>query len=66
MWVGVIILLHTAVHMFAGDPYVEDLFGHVGQPVVWTVAIALSVAFYLYVRYRYGRREAPREVVPSS
>jgi YjbE family integral membrane protein len=66
MWVGVIILLHTAVHMFAGDPYVEDLFGHVGQPIVWTVAVALSVAFYLYVRYRYGRREPRREVVPSS
>jgi YjbE family integral membrane protein len=66
MWVGVIILLHTAVHMFSGDPYVEDLFGHVGQPIVWTVAIALSVAFYLYVRYRYGRREPPREVVPTS
>ena len=31
MWVGVIILLHTAVHMFFGDPYVEDLFGHAAR-----------------------------------
>jgi YjbE family integral membrane protein len=66
MWVGVIILLHTAVHMFADDPYVEDAFGHVDQVVVWTVAIALSVAFYLVVRLRFGRREPPREVVPLS
>jgi YjbE family integral membrane protein len=66
MWAGVIILLHTAVHMFFGDPYVEDALGHISQAMVWTVAIALSILFYAVIRFRFGRRAAPREVVPSS
>ncbi|HYP60849.1 MAG TPA: YjbE family putative metal transport protein [Thermomicrobiales bacterium] len=65
MWVGVIILLHTAVHMFFGDSYVEDALGHANQAMVWTVAIALSVLFYIVVRLRYGRQASPREVVPT-
>ena len=66
MWVGVIILLHTAVHMFFGDPYVEDALGHVDQAVIWTVAIALSILFYIVVRYALsGAQASPREVVPS-
>jgi YjbE family integral membrane protein len=66
MWVGVIILLHTAVHMSAGDPYVEDLVGHIGQIWVWTVAMALTIGFYLYIRYRFARRVSPREMVSAS
>ena len=66
MWVGVIILLHTAVHMSAGDPYVEDLVGHISQIWVWTVALVLSVGFYLFIRYRYMRRVPPREIASAS
>lgn len=65
MWVGVIILLHTAVHMSAGDPYVEDVIGHIGQLWVWVTAIVLTVAFYLYIRLRIMRQVQTREVVSS-
>jgi hypothetical protein len=66
MWGGVIILLHTAVHMFFGDSYVEDALGHISQAMIWTVAITLSILFYLVIRYRFGRQAPPREVVPTS
>ena len=67
MWVGVVILLQTAVHMTAGDPFVEDVFGHIGQLWIWLAAIVLSVGFYLVVRQRYGRGDSvPREVIPAS
>jgi YjbE family integral membrane protein len=66
MWVGVIILLHTAVHMSAGDPYVEDIVGHIGQIWVWVTAMTLTIGFYLYIRYRFARRVSPREMVSAS
>ena len=64
MWVGVVILLHTSVHMVEADPIIEDLFGHIGQVWVWLAAIALSVGFYLYIRLLTGMRRG--EVVPSA
>lgn len=67
MWVGVLILLHTAVHMSAGDPFLEDVVGHIGQVWIWTSAILLSIGFYLFVRMRYLKpQQSPREItVPS-
>lgn len=56
MWVGVVILLHTAVHMAEADPIVEDIFGHIGQVWVWLAAILLSVGFYFFFRLTSGRR----------
>jgi YjbE family integral membrane protein len=64
MWVGVVILLHTSVHMVEADPIIEDIFGHVGQLWVWLAAIALSVGFYLYIKLMTGNRR--REIVPSA
>jgi YjbE family integral membrane protein len=67
MWVGVIILLHTAVHMSAGDPFVEDAVGHINQAWIWLVAMVLTAGFYLYIRQKFGRRNVPpREVLPTS
>ena len=67
MWVGVIILLHTAVHMSAGDPFVEDAVGHINQVWIWLVAMVLTAGFYLYVRQKFGRGNVPpREVLPTS
>jgi len=67
MWAGVLILLHTAVHMSAGDPFFEDAIGHIHQGWIWLVAVVLSIGFYLYVRYRYFRPQAaPREVTTVS
>jgi YjbE family integral membrane protein len=64
MWVGVLILLHTSVHMVEADPIIEDIFGHVGQIWVWLAAIALSVGFYLYIRLTTGQRRGG--MVPSA
>lgn len=67
MWVGVIILLHTAVHMSTVDPFVVDVIGHISSFWVWSAAILLSVGFYLVVRYRFRRRNVrPREVISTS
>lgn len=63
-WVGVVILLHTSVHMVEADPIIEDIFGHVGQIWVWLVALALSVGFYLYIRLATSHRRG--EMVPSA
>jgi YjbE family integral membrane protein len=66
MWVGVIILLHTAVHMSTGDPYVEDVVGHIRQLWVWFAAMVLTIGFYLYIRIRFARRVPTREVITSA
>jgi YjbE family integral membrane protein len=65
MWVGIVILLHTSVHMFGDDPFVEDHLPHLDQIWVWTIAILLSVGFYLWVRMTTGRGEAPPESQPG-
>ncbi|MDQ2684068.1 MAG: YjbE family putative metal transport protein [Chloroflexota bacterium] len=58
VWVGILILLHTAIHMATGDSIVEKAIGHVGQVWVWVGAILLSGAFYLAMRTLY--RATPR------
>ncbi len=66
VWVGILILLHTAIHMTTGDSVVEKAIGHVGQIWVWMGAILLSGAFYLAVRLM--SRNEPRahgDAVPS-
>lgn len=65
MWVGVLVLLHTAVHMATGDSVVEDLFGHLAQVWVWLIAIAMSCVFYLAVRRMYGSASPHSIDVPS-
>jgi YjbE family integral membrane protein len=68
MWVGVAILLHTAIHMTFDDEFVEDYVGHISQILIWISAMILTAGFYLYVRNRYLRPEArqTREVSPAS
>ena len=65
MWVGVVILLHTAVDMTGHDPFVEDAIGHVSLIWIWLIAIVLSVGFYLFVRLTTDRDEAPPETPPG-
>ena len=68
MWVGVFILLHTAVHMSSGDPWVEDVIGHIGQIWVWIVAVIVSAGFYLYIRYRSSQAgiTSSKKTLPAS
>lgn len=65
MWVGVFILLHTAVHMFLGDPYVEDVIGHLAAWWAWVAAFALCGVFYLAMRILYPQ-ESARQIDPAS
>lgn len=65
MWVGIVILLHTAVHMFGDDPFVEDQLPHLGQLWIWAIAIVLSVGFYFWVRITTDRGVAPPETQPG-
>ena len=60
-WGGVLILMHTAIHMTVGDPHVQDVIGHTGQPIVWTAAIVGTAVLYLI----YGRQEPPPDPVLS-
>jgi len=55
VWLGVLILMHTAIHMTTGDPHVEELIGHIGQPVIWTLAILGTAILFL----AYGRNQTP-------
>jgi YjbE family integral membrane protein len=68
MWVGVAILLHTAIHMTFDDEFVEDAVGHVNQLLIWVAAMILTGGFYLFVRNRYLRPAArqTREISPAS
>jgi YjbE family integral membrane protein len=66
MWVGVVILLHTAVHMFLGDPYVEDVIGHIATWWTWIAAFALCGVFYLALRLLYPTRPQPHRDAPST
>ncbi len=51
MWVGVLILVHTAVHMASGDPIVQDHLGHLAQVWVWVAAISITGLFYARSRF---------------
>jgi YjbE family integral membrane protein len=54
IWVGIFILLHTAIHMATGDSIVEKVIGHIGQLWIWLAAIAVTGVFYLIMRAIHG------------
>jgi YjbE family integral membrane protein len=54
-WLGVLILMHTAIHMTVQDPYIKDIVGHIGQPVIWTLALAGTAILFM----AYGRNQTP-------
>ena len=55
VWAGVLILMHTAIHMTVEDPHVKEIIGHIGQPVIWTLAIFGTAVLFL----AYGRDQTP-------
>ena len=57
IWIGIFVLLHTAINMIFGDEIVQDFIGEVRQPVVWILAISATALFY----YLSWRRTAPSE-----
>jgi YjbE family integral membrane protein len=51
-WVGIFILVYTAVHMGMDDPKVDDSIGHISEAPVWVLAITITGVIFLVHRKR--------------
>lgn len=58
VWVGVLVLIHTAIHMVNEDDVVRDNIGHIATSVEWLLATAITGALYLFIRARSASRPA--------
>lgn len=63
-WVGVLILVHTALHMASGDPIVEDHLGHLAQLWVWVIAISVTGLFYALNKFLFQPESVDLQLHP--
>jgi YjbE family integral membrane protein len=52
LYVGVLVLVHTAIHMFNDDDLVEEHLVHIGSIWVWVLAFLITAGLTLGVRWR--------------
>lgn len=50
LYVGVLVLAHTAVHMINADDLVTENIGHIGQIWEWIIAFGVTGLLTLYMR----------------
>jgi len=61
LYVGVLVLVHTAIHLVNSDDFVKDNIGHMATLWEWVLALLITGALTLYVRAKtQSTREAER------
>jgi YjbE family integral membrane protein len=59
LYVGVLVLVHTAIHMINADDLVRDNIGHIGQIWEWILALVITGLLTLYMRSAWRAARTP-------
>ena len=65
VYAGVLVLVHTAIHMINSDGLIEDNLGHIGVALEWLLAVLITGAMAVYVLRLKSSAKADAEARPS-